>query len=252
MTHRHAIAALLSVGLAACAGQQTIPSQEPGNSPAEVNVHLGVGYLERGQYEVALRKLHKALELNPNLPSAHTTIAVVYDQIGADDKAERHYRRAVELAPDDGMAQMNLATYLCKKGETAESEAHFLAALRDPFYKTPELAYTNAGICMARQGDLAKAESYLRRALNVAPSYSGALFKLSQVMYQRQDYLSARAFIQRFNSVAPATPGSLLLGVLIERKLGDMDAAAGYARMLGAQFPDSAEARQVAELAANE
>lgn len=243
----------LTLVLGACAGQKTkLIGDRAGTSLAEINVRLGVAYLQRGQYKVALRKLQSALSQNPQLVTAHTTIAVVYEQIGAIKRAEKHYRRAVQIDPTNGMAQQNLATFLCKRGKYAEAEKHFLAAVKDPFYRTPELAYANAGICLARDGQYAQAEKYLRKALEIDDKFPTALFHLSRVSFEQGDFLSARAFLERYAAVAPVSAESLFLGVLIERKLGDQRAASEYARRLRAKFPESTQSRRLAELELDE
>lgn len=248
-----AIACLSVTLLAGCGSTGGVrESGEAENSPAQVNVQLGIAYMRRGEYEVALGKLQRAVRQDPEYPDAHTGLAVLYEQIGEPGQARRHYEKAVDLAPKSGNAQNNLGQFLCKQGEYEASEEHFLKALDDPFYKTPEVAYTNAGTCVQRIPDPSRAEEYFRAALEERAEYPEALHRLSSLMFDRGEYMSARAFLQRYNEVAPMTPEALLLGVRIERKLGDREAAAGYAAELNKQFPDSPEARRLADSSENE
>ena len=61
------------------------------------------------------------------------------------------------------------------------------------------------------------------------------------------DDLSARAFLQRYLSVQPASPSILYLAMQIERDMGDSRAERDYRRQLLEEFPESAEARRVLE-----
>ncbi len=119
--------------LSACSTTDEISSDtNPGDRSdtlAETNVKLGVGYLQQGRSDLALTKLQRALELNPNLPGAHNAIAIVYDRLGEHDKAEQHYLKAINLAPKDSNAHNNYGTFLCKRNELDKAEKQFLQAL---------------------------------------------------------------------------------------------------------------------------
>lgn len=237
---------ILGAAVAGCS-TTSVQEAEEGRSPAQVNTQLGVGYMKRGDYELALEKFQRAIRLDPRYTDAHTGIAVLYEQIGRQELAERHYRKAVELKPDNGNVHNNLGTFLCKKGEHEQAEEHFLKALEDPFYRTPQVAYANAGTCALRIPAPERAERYLRLALEEDPEYADALFRLAEMMYRRGEHLNARAFMERYLAAAGVSADALFLAARIERELGDRRAAARYASRLQNDFPDSPEARQLAE-----
>ena len=81
---------LLSILLSACAGNAR-NSETGGNEAAEINMRLGLNYMQRGDYEFALEKLEKALQQDPNLPSAHNTIDILYQRLGEEEKAEKRH-----------------------------------------------------------------------------------------------------------------------------------------------------------------
>ena len=68
---------------------------------------------------------------------------------------------------------------------------------------------------------------------------------LASVLYQKNDYFKARAFIQRFDALGQASPDALLLARNIEVKLGNAGAARDYAQRLREQFPDSTQTRSL-------
>ena len=233
------LAAVLT--LCACNTSNVRDGDSQASRAASVNVQLGAGYMNQGKNELALSKLKRALEDDPKLPSAHYVIAILYERLGEFDKADTHYRRAVDLAPDDPEAHNNYGTFLCGQNRLKEADTQFLAALKDPLYKTPEFAYTNAGICALKIPDVAKAEEYFRQALKVNPRFGNALFEMAQLNFNRANYLSARAYLQRHMEVSPRSSTALWLGVRIESALGDNTTAGSYAKLLKTDFPNSRE-----------
>ena len=245
MSRLGAMALVLSALLAACAGApKTSEPASAARKAAETNTALGRRYLERGQYEVAMEKLKRAVAQDPTYAPAHTMLGVLYETLGMIEEAGREYRLALKHAPANGDVNNNLAVFLCGQGRGSEAEKHFQAAVRDPFYSTRHVAYANAGQCALDHGDLDKAERYLRQSLEYDGKYAPALLPMAEVSYRKEAYLPARAFLQRYEAVGVANAASLYLGYRIERSLGDTAAASRYRRDLLDDFPNSAEAAQ--------
>lgn len=213
---------------------------------ARLNTELGVAYARQGQFDVALDKLSRALQQNPNYAPAHSAIAIVHAQRRDPVRAEEHYRRALRLQPHDPHTLNNFGVFLCEQQRMAEAENLFLQAAADRDYREPEAAYTNAGVCLRRVPDLDKAELHFRQALGVNPAYPEALAQLASLFYERRDYLRARAYLQRYEQVGPPTAATLWIGVKVEYALGDETAASQYARRLKSEFPDSEEHLNIA------
>ena len=238
--------------LSACASQQTdvSNSENKQRKAAESNTSLGLEYMNRGQYEVALGKLKKAVKDDPGYAPAHTVMAVLYERIGESDLAGQQYREAYEADPTDGDVNNNYGVYLCQSSENNKAIDYFLRALDDPFYSSPSVALANAGSCELRRGHVAEAEGFLRRSLKIEPEFSDALVSMAQLNYEQENYLSARAFMQRYEAVANPGAASLLLGYKIETASGDGKSAYKYKLALEYSFPNSdqaAEVRKVSE-----
>jgi type IV pilus assembly protein PilF len=217
----------------------------PDPKAAEINMRLGLNYLQRGDYAVALDKLQKALKQNPNLPSAHNTIALLYQRLGENDKAEAHFLEAVERAPDYSQAQNNFGVFLCAQQRYDEAEKRFLKAVENPLYTTPQLAYENAGLCASREPDIEKAEGHFRKALQIEPTLAKSLLQMADLSYKNKNYLQARGYIQRYQSSASWTSQALYLAIKTENKLDDQNAVASYTLLLRSRFPDSDEMQLV-------
>ena len=95
--------------------------------------------------------------------------------------------------------------------------------------------------------DLARAEAYFRSALERRTNYGEALIQLSLLKFSQEDYLGARAFLQRYLGGNLPTPDVLYLGVQIEEKLGDERARMEYANRVLREFPQSPEAKRILE-----
>ena len=238
------------VFISACASKQTEDPYDKSQNrkAAESNTSLGLEYMNRGQYEVALGKLKKAVKADPGYAPGQTVLAVLYERIGEMDLAGKHYHKAYEADPTNGDVNNNYGTYLCKTGKEDKAIEHFLIALDDPFYSSPSVALTNAGSCALGKGDLVAADDYLRRALKIEPEFPDALMTMVRLNYEQKNYLKSRAFMQRYEAVASHDATSLLFAYKIEIASGDTKAANKYKRTLEATFPKSdqaAEARRI-------
>ncbi len=240
-----ATAVLLSLMLAACMTTAPEEDESAARRAAETNTELGRQYMTRGDYEIALDKLKRAIAHDKTYAPAHTVLAYLYEYVGDDEMAGREYREAVKYDPDDGSTNNNYGAFLCSTGNWKEAEKYFEKALEDPFYDTPGLALSNAGLCAINSGDLDKAEAYLRQSLEYDPNLSASLLALGRVSYQRGQYLNARAFLQRYESVSVHSEESLYQAYEIEKELGDEEAAGEYRRRLIQEFPQSTAAKQL-------
>lgn len=212
---------------------------------AEINTQLGVEYMREGNYETALKKLDKALDVDPNYPRAYDVLGLLYSRLGENEKAGQNFKRAMELAPNDSNILNNYGQFLCRQGDPTQGQELFVRAVQNPLYATPEVAYTNAGICALNQQDKVAAEQHLRAALARNSEMPLALLQMSRLTYDDREYLAAKGYLERYAQVGRHTPESLLLGVQIEKQLGDADAADSYAMALKGKFPDSQEAQDL-------
>lgn len=236
--------------LAACSttggsGIKRESSADRRQEAARANTELGQRYMQQGKLEIALEKLNRALVADADYVDAHTVIAVLYEKIGDEKQAEEHYRQAAQLKPKGGAEANNYGTFLCKLRRYEEATGYFDRALSDPFYRTPEVALTNAGTCLVDSGKYVEAERDLKLALGKNQNNVEALFQMARVLYATSDFFRARAFMQRFEAATKPRPDALLLARNIELQLRNGDAAREYTRRLLQGFPDSPQAREL-------
>ena len=84
----------------------------PGLSPAadkhsSQEVKFGIEVAQQGMWREALFRFEKAVEIDPQNPSALNNLAVAQEQMGEFQQARESYERALELKPDDLYIQQN-------------------------------------------------------------------------------------------------------------------------------------------------
>jgi type IV pilus assembly protein PilF len=212
-------------------------------SPADIYIELAAAYLREGQMEEALKNAKKAIIVDPSSSNAHYVFALVQQRIGQIKVAGDAYRKAVSLDPRNPDALNAYGLFLCGEQRYEEADAQFRRALSNPLYKTPWLAQHNAGYCLEQAGNLDAAENDYRAVLQRNPRFGPSLLAMARLSFEQANYLSARAYLQRYADVAAHTPESLWLGVRTELQLGNRDQLAGYRQQLRSRFPDSDEAK---------
>jgi type IV pilus assembly protein PilF len=212
---------------------------------AQQYYQLGARYYRNGSYELARERLERALEFDPKMAIAHSTLALTYEQLENVRLATIHYKKAVDYAPKNYDVRNAYAVFLCRHGDFDAAKTQFDRLADEPEYDTSEISLTNAGVCMSQKPDLIQAEKYFRESINRKPSYGEALIQMSALKRKTGEYLAARAFLQRYLAAnAPSAP-VLFLGCQIESQLGNDGASTEYVTQLLQDFPDSAEARHV-------
>ena len=249
MIFRAAILALALAFSAQAGAQSQAPAPDPILEAGKINARLAMEYLKRDQLKVAQEKIEKALQQNPKDVNVQLSAGLVYERLHEMKLAEKHFKQALRADPDSPEAQNALGAFFCRNKQQAKGEEMFLKAAANQLYRTPFVAYTNAGVCARSRGDLEQAERYLRQALASQVDYPETYAQLAGVLHDRGNNLQARAFVGRFLAVAPATPDMLLLGHNIEVALKDEGAATAFRERLTKEFPNSEQARAVEDLA---
>lgn len=235
--------------LTACVTSTTTSTAkfEESDDAALQNYHLGARYYRNGSYEIARKRLERAIELDPKMASAYYTLALTHEQLGNPRLATEHYRKAVQVAPNNYEARNAYAVFLCRQQRFDEAQKQIDRGLKIPEYDSRYVMLTNAGACMTQKPDYEKAEEYFRKALQERPTHGEALIQLSALMFKTGDFLQARAFLQRYLSSNKTSAGVLYLGVQIEEALRDDRASTDYMNQLLREFPASPEAKRLLE-----
>ena len=208
-----------------------------------LHTQLAGAYYNRGQYKIAIDEANKALSTNPSYAPAYNVLGLVYMNLNEDKLAKENFERALEIAPNDPETHNNFGWFLCQRMPEQMDQAmkHFMTALEDSLYSTPEMSNTNAGTCELSRGSYKSAERFFQKALVLKPEYSQALIGMAETNFMSGNLPAARLNLSRYMRTSTPTAKSLLLGVRIERKSGDRQSAANYASQLTKRFPNSKE-----------
>jgi type IV pilus assembly protein PilF len=234
---------LFSNFLVACVSQQQ-QSYDVENAKARARAHndLGSVYFQQRNFEVALEEFNVAIKIDPTFGLAYNGLGMVHSALGQDVLAEKNFKQAIQIEPNNSESHNNYGSFLCSRGRFDESIKEFMAAVRNPLYATPAMAYTNAGICSLRKQDTGNAEIYFQRALQTEPLFHTAAYQLALIQFNRNDVASAKITLQNAMLSRPG-PELLWLSVRIARLLGNRDDESSYALELRRQYPDSEQAK---------
>ncbi len=205
-----------------------------------------VQYMNAGRLDAALVSVKKALQLNPESADAFTVAGLIYSKNNQTEQAERYFKRALSFDANHSSAQTNYASFLCKHDKPREAEKIFINAAKNKNNTQPDVALTNAGLCVLGIPDKVKATHYFSAALKINPKSPVPWYQLAKIQYGNYNYDNAYKLLQEYEKIAQPTPKTLLLGAQINDANGKADQANQYKFLLVQKFPNSKEAKQVA------
>jgi type IV pilus assembly protein PilF len=184
---------------------------------AEINIELGMAYLEAKDVQRAKQKLLAALESDPSLPEVQYSMAYFFEATGDKEQANTYYLQAIALAPNRGDAQNNYGTYLCRMGDYRNSVLHFKAAVADPKYLDTAGAYENAGLCALKIPDQRQALDYFNHAVLQDANRPVSLMNAAELEFKLGNYAAARQRLRDYLLIAPASRQTDALGSRLQR-----------------------------------
>jgi type IV pilus assembly protein PilF len=239
------------LALAGCGETSKRPDDQGGSGAsskplerAKIHTELGVGYYEAGRLGVALEELNEAISADKSYAPAWNARALVHMDLREDAEAESDFKQALKLDPAGSETKNNYGLFLCQHNRGKEGVRYLLDAIKNPLYRTPDVAYKNAGLCALNMGDKKEAEEFFLRALKLNPNQPQALYNMADLEYGRDRYAVAKQYLERYMKAVPSVgPEALLLGARIERRLGDRVAMLGYGNQLRLRFPSAPETK---------
>ncbi|MBS3965422.1 MAG: type IV pilus biogenesis/stability protein PilW [Methylomonas sp.] len=238
-------ATLLGALLAGCNLTSRLTDGKSNAEKAQLNLQLGVRYLEMGMIDVAQEKLEAALSQDSGNADIHNALAILFERIKDYDEAADYYRSALRRDPENTSIKSNYGRLLCERNDVEKGKNLLQEALASPVNPRPWIALTNMGLCFIQQNDRQRGEDFFRQALNANADYAPSLLEMLKISYANQQFMSARAFLQRYLAIAKHTAETLWLGFQTERALGNATLADEYKQQLLNDFPASREAQDI-------
>ena len=234
-----------SNGVVVNSGMRAPADQADAGRAARDRLELAGLYLSRGQNEVALDAVRRALLAKPDMPEAYNLRGLIYGAMGDPQQAEDSFKRARQLAPREGDIMHNYGWFLCQQKRYADADVQFGGALTQPQYREAVRTLLAQGVCQARAGRWADAEDSLSRSYQLDSANPITAYNLSEVLMQRGELTRARFYIARINSQPELSSAqSLWLATRIERRLGNVQGVQDFGRKLQERFPESKEVLQ--------
>ena len=167
-----------AVWLDADQGYRRILAVDP-NEPQAIHLSGVIAY-QRGELEVAVEYISRAIGLNGSESVYHSNLGNVFAAQGKLDEAVACYRHALSLNPNSGDARYNLANALKRQAKLDEAIACYRRALE----LQPDFAagHINLGNTLRIQGLLDEATICFQRALELAPDLADSHLNLGNVL----------------------------------------------------------------------
>ena len=218
-------------------------SDEPENRRrARLRLELASGYFEQGQTTVALDELKQALIADPSFVDAYSLRGLVYMRLNDAPLAEDSFKRALAISPRDAGVAHNYGWFLCQQGRYPESVQLFGRAIANPTYVGQSKSLMTQGICQVRAGQRLEAEQSLTKSYELDAGNPLTGYNLSNLLYERGELVRSQFYIRRLNNSELANAETLWLGIKIEKRLNNADAAQQLAIQLKKRFGQSKEA----------
>jgi predicted O-linked N-acetylglucosamine transferase (SPINDLY family) len=144
---------------------------------------LGMTYSERKNYDLAIKSIKKALQVNSNIPESYHNLGTIFQDKGDFDEAIASYQKALQLNPNFYAAYYNLGTIFQANGDFDDAISSYLKAIKicPDFFN----AYYNLGTVFRANGELDNAISSYLKALQINPNCSEIYNNLGSIYKDR-------------------------------------------------------------------
>jgi protein O-GlcNAc transferase len=202
--------------------------------PENMEAHylLGITYQGLGNLEQAKSELERAVQLNGNDFDSQYKLGSVLREDGKYEEAILHLKRAVTLKPGSQEAhyQLDRAYHQTKQPELAEQENLVFQRLQKAVVdQRRATVLENDGAQDAKAGDLQKAVSAYKEALQLVPQDAKVRYDLALVFEKLKDRDSERSLLLQAVALNPSIAD-------VHNQLGFLDLTNGDATAAEQQF----------------
>jgi len=209
---------------------------------ARIRLELAVNYFSEGKTDIALDELKRSIAIDPTLAEAHNLRGLIYMRMNEYALAESGFSQALLLNPKAASVQHNYGLLLGQQGRTSAAVEKFGAALANPAYGERAKTWMVQGLCQAKAGQAAGAETSLLNAYQLDPGNPVVAYNIAFNLFQRAEYSQAQRYLGPLNNSALANAESLWLGVKIANMTGDAVSLRTLGQSLQQRFPSSKQA----------
>ena len=133
-----------------------------------------------------MKYLRNAVELAPTFYEAHNQLGIAYRAAGRLDDAESEFLKAHELNSSNVDPLLNLTALYLDENEPDRAVSTGEQAVKVNSHSA--LAFLNLGVALYKTAQLDRAESTLKRALDLAPKMGSIRLMLANVYLKLRNY----------------------------------------------------------------
>lgn len=179
------------------------------NSSTAALVDEGFKFLDKGQYDQAILKFKKAIELDPSVAEAHRLLGVSYREAGRLRDAMEHLEAAVRLNPNDYLGHFDLGINLLRLRRSDDAFAALDQARRlNP--KDGDI-YGYLGNLMGDTGRFEEAINFYRQAAEIVPDQPVNFHNIGAAYVQLGKFAEAVAPLEKALKMRPGNPRTIFL-----------------------------------------
>jgi len=146
----------------------------------------GLEYRKQKKNEEAMKAFEAAIHIAPGFYQAHNQLGLVYKQVGRTDDAENEFLRAHDLNRSNLDPLMNLTSLYIDENKPDRAVSASEEAVKTNSRSAP--AFLNLGIALYKAAQLDRAETALKRALELAPKMASVRLMLANVYLKLHRY----------------------------------------------------------------
>ena len=182
----------------------------------------GTRHLEAGEFQEAVERFEKALEIDSEVAGVHGNLAVAYSGIGNTEKEIFHYTEALRLNPNEFRYHFPLALALDSKN-SEKAKIHFRKVIEHK--PDSEHAQLAKAVLHRLEGNLEDAELVFGDLVKKSSRLSFAYNELAVIYEGQGERKKALRVLWQCTDVLPQSASCWKgIGILLERD-GDVNAA---------------------------
>jgi tetratricopeptide (TPR) repeat protein len=143
--------------------------------------------MKNAQYELAVEKLTRIFELQPNNADATFGLGLVYQELNNPEQAINYYLKTLTINPEDFNARNNIGlTYLKAKNYSEAIKIFEEVVIKKPLGQK-QIAYVNLAACYEAMNNQNSRKEYLEKSIADDPTYAHGLASLAYFHYQNNE-----------------------------------------------------------------
>jgi type IV pilus assembly protein PilF len=215
-------------------------------------VQLGLAYFQQGEYEVAIKKLEKAIEIQPDQHEANAALGLVYQALNESDVAENYFLKALRTDSQYTRGRTYYAAFLYQQQRYEESLTQFKLAAEDVSYPSRAQIFSNIGLVYVRLNKIEEAIEAFQKSHSLRRDQPQVALALATLYFQLANVKNASVYYQDFKASVRArkashTPQSLRLGIKLARLQQNLNDEASLTLLLRNLYPNSKEYQELKE-----